>query len=149
MKLFWFLVGGWITVLELYPGFSLYRGLYEFAQYSFYGNYMGTDGMRWRDLSDRENGMKEVWIIMAVEWFVVLFLAYYLDQAVSSSGSVRHPLVFFQSGRKKLSSRRMPSLQRQDSKVILQMDKPDVGQEVSLSCNYQSALFFIFTLCNY
>ncbi|KAM5570708.1 ABC transporter A family member 7-like [Rosa sericea] len=121
---------GWITVLELYPGFTLYRGLYEFAQYSFNGNYMGTDGMRWRDLSDRENGMKEVWIIMAVEWFVVLFLAYYLDQAVSSSGSVKYPLFFFQSGRKKLSSRRMRSLQRQESEVLIQTDKPDVGQEM-------------------
>ncbi|XP_068308111.1 ABC transporter A family member 7-like isoform X2 [Pyrus communis] len=50
---------GWIIVLELYPGFSLYRGLYEFAQYSFNGNYMGTDGMRWGDLSDSKNGMTE------------------------------------------------------------------------------------------
>ncbi|XP_068306130.1 ABC transporter A family member 7-like isoform X2 [Pyrus communis] len=50
---------GWIIVLELYPGFSLYRGLYEFAQYSFNGNYMGTDGMRWGDLSDSDNGMAE------------------------------------------------------------------------------------------
>ncbi|XP_050379018.1 ABC transporter A family member 7-like isoform X3 [Argentina anserina] len=121
---------GWITVLELYPGFSLYRGLYEFAQYSFIGNYMGTDGMRWRDLSDKQNGMKEVWIIMAVEWFVVLFIAYYLDQAVSSSGSVKYHLRFFQNGKKKLSSWRMRSFQRQDSKVLFQMDKPDVGQEM-------------------
>lgn len=127
-----FVVGGWITVLELYPGFSLYRGLYEFGQYSFNGNYMGTDGMRWGDLSDRDNGMKEVWIIMVVEWFVVLFLAYYVDQAGSSSGSVKCPSFFFQSARKKLSSRRMRSLQRQESNVLIQMEKPDVGQEVTL-----------------
>ncbi|KAK9925975.1 hypothetical protein M0R45_023231 [Rubus argutus] len=121
---------GWITVLELYPGFSLYRGLYEFGQYSFNGNYMGTDGMRWGDLSDRDNGMKEVWIIMVVEWFVVLFLAYYVDQAGSSSGSVKCPSFFFQSASKKLSSRRMRSLQRQESNVLIQMEKPDVGQEM-------------------
>ncbi|KAL3528350.1 hypothetical protein ACH5RR_007672 [Cinchona calisaya] len=59
---------GWIIVMELYPGFSLYRGLYEFAQYAFEGDYMGTVGMRWKNLSDRRNGMKEVLIILSIEW---------------------------------------------------------------------------------
>ncbi|KAF2315949.1 hypothetical protein GH714_040744 [Hevea brasiliensis] len=59
---------GWIIVLELYPGFSLYRGLYEFSQYTFTGNAMGTHGMRWGNLSDSKNGMRQVLIIMFVEW---------------------------------------------------------------------------------
>ncbi|KAH0942807.1 hypothetical protein HID58_002444 [Brassica napus] len=42
----------WIVALELYPGFSLYRGLYEFSQYASRGN-----GMKWQDLSD--SGMGE------------------------------------------------------------------------------------------
>ncbi|XP_056170526.1 ABC transporter A family member 7-like isoform X5 [Syzygium oleosum] len=118
---------GWIIVMELYPGFSLYRGLYELAQYSFTGNYMGTHGMRWGDLSDSENGLKEVLIIMVVEWLVVLFVAYCIDQ-VTSSGSGTMSL--FQRFRKKHpSSFRRPSLQRQGSKVFVQMEKSDVSQE--------------------
>lgn len=118
----------WIIVMELYPGFSLYRGLYEFSQASFTGNSLGTHGMRWGDLSNSVNGMKEVLIIMVVEWFVVIFAAYYIDQVVSS-GSGKSPLFFLQKFRKKPPSLRNPSLQRQGSKVFVQMEKPDVSQE--------------------
>ncbi|XP_027125730.1 ABC transporter A family member 7 isoform X1 [Coffea arabica] len=118
---------GWIIVMELYPGFSLYRGLYEFAQYAFAGNYMGTDGMRWKDLNDSKNGMKEVLVIMFIEWWVVLLIAFYVDQVKSSGKS---PTFFLQNFRKKpLSSFRKPSLQRQGSKVFVGMEKPDVLQE--------------------
>ncbi|RVW29125.1 ABC transporter A family member 8 [Vitis vinifera] len=58
----------WIIVMELYPAFSLYRGIYELAQYSLMGSATGTQGMQWRDLSDPENGMRDVCIIMMVEW---------------------------------------------------------------------------------
>ncbi|EEF52146.1 abc transporter, putative [Ricinus communis] len=120
---------GWIIVLELYPGFTLYRGLYEFSEYAFTGNAMGTDGMRWGDLSDGKNGMKDVLIIMTIEWLVGLFVAFYIDQ-VSSSGSSKSPLFFLQNFRKKRPiSFRRPSLRRQGSKVFVDMDKPDVTQE--------------------
>ncbi|XP_050255380.1 ABC transporter A family member 7-like [Quercus robur] len=118
----------WIIVMELYPGFSLYRGLYEFSQASFTGNSLGTHGMRWGDLSNSVNGMKEVLIIMVVEWLVVIFVAYYIDQVVSS-GSGKSPLFFLQKFQKKPPSLRNPSLQRQGSKVFVQMEKPDVSQE--------------------
>ncbi|XP_052175701.1 ABC transporter A family member 7-like isoform X2 [Diospyros lotus] len=124
---------GWIIVMELYPGFSLYRGLYEFAQYAFTGNYMGIDGMRWRDLSDSNNGMKDVLIIMFVEWLLVLFVSYYIDRVVSSGhGFGRGPLFFLEAFRKKpfsSSSTRRPRFERQGSKVFVQMEKPDVAQE--------------------
>ncbi|XP_024025302.1 ABC transporter A family member 7 [Morus notabilis] len=118
----------WIIVMELYPGFALYRGLYEFAQYSYNGNYLGTDGMRWKNLSDGENGMKDVFIIMVVEWLLVLFVAYYVDK-IASSG--KRPLFFLQSLRKKKgSSFKVPSLRKQGSlKVTVEMDKLDVVQE--------------------
>ncbi|KAG6683458.1 hypothetical protein I3842_12G014200 [Carya illinoinensis] len=119
---------GGIIAMELYPGFALYRGLYEFSQASFTGDFLGTNGMRWGDLSDSVNGMAEVMIIMFVEWFVVIFLAFYVDQVVSS-GSGKSPLFFLQIFRKNTSSFRRPSLQRQDSKVFVQMEKPDVLQE--------------------
>ncbi|KAK4394441.1 ABC transporter A family member 7 [Sesamum angolense] len=105
----------------------LYRGLYEFSQYSFNGNYMGTDGMRWKDLNDSDNGMREVFIIIAVEWLVVLGVAYYADQVVSSG---RSPLFFLRRHQKNFSSSfRKPSLLRQGSKVFVQMEKLDVQQE--------------------
>ncbi|KAK7411461.1 hypothetical protein VNO78_02894 [Psophocarpus tetragonolobus] len=120
---------GWIIVMELYPGFALYRGLYEFSQYAFNGDALGTDGMRWGDLNDSTNGMKEVLIIMFVEWLLVLLLAYYLDQ-VLSSGSRKSPLFFLKRFQKKPhSSFRKPSIQRQKSKVLVQIEKPDVTQE--------------------
>lgn len=119
--------------MELYPGFSLYRGLYEFSQYSFTGNYMGTKGMRWNDLSDSSNGLAEVLIIMIVEWLLVLLVAYYIDQ-VTSSGSGKGLLFFLEKFRKRQpSSFRKPSLRRQGSKVFVQMEKPDVSEEVTVS----------------
>ncbi|KAJ0049063.1 hypothetical protein Pint_15240 [Pistacia integerrima] len=82
---------GWIIVMELYPGFSLYRGLYEFGQYSFRGHNMGIDGMRWADLADSGNGMREILIIMLIEWLLVLAIAYYIDKIVLS-GSAKGPM---------------------------------------------------------
>jgi len=116
--------------MELYPGFSLFRGFYEFSQYAFKGNYLGTDGMRWKDLSDGKNGMKEVLIIMLVQWLVFLFLGYYVDQ-IASSG--KDPLCFMWHSRKRPSpSSRKHSFRRQGSKVFVQMEKPDVAQEVNV-----------------
>lgn len=124
-------LGGWIIVMEIVPGFSLYRGLYEFTQYAFMGDNMGTSGMRWKDLSDSQNGMRNVLIIMTVEWLVLLPAAYYLDQ-VASSGIRRGPLFFLQYFQKKPSpSFRKPSLKQQESKVFVEMERPDVAQEVS------------------
>ncbi|KAI8528923.1 hypothetical protein RHMOL_Rhmol12G0185800 [Rhododendron molle] len=124
---------GWVIVMELYPGFSLYRGLYEFSQYAFSGSTMGTHGMRWGDLSDSDNGMKDALIIMSEEWLVVLSVAYYIDLVVSSGGGVgRSPLFFLKNFRKKLlssSSLRKSSFGLQGPKVLIEMDKPDVAQE--------------------
>ncbi|XP_010665306.1 ABC transporter A family member 10 isoform X3 [Vitis vinifera] len=89
----------WIIVMELYPAFSLYRGIYELAQYSLMGSATGTQGMQWRDLSDPENGMRDVCIIMMVEWLVVLFIAYDIDQQRISSrnGVTARVLLFLQN----------------------------------------------------
>ena len=123
--------------MELYPGFALYRGLYEFAQFALNGNSWGADGMRWQDLSVSTNGMKEVLIIMSVEWIVVLFVAYYIDQ-VFSSGSGKSPLFFLKGFQKK------PTIQRQRSKVLAQMEKPDVIQEVNFTCVECMYAYYMF-----
>ncbi|KAK6924978.1 ABC transporter-like, ATP-binding domain, partial [Dillenia turbinata] len=120
----------WITVMELYPGFSLYRGLNEFANYSFRGNYMGNRGMQWKDLSDSTNGMKEVLIIMLVEWILVLIVAIFVDQVLSpGSGISRGPIYFLKSFKKKTTSSRNPSVRRQESEVFVEMNKVDVALE--------------------
>ena len=77
-KGYFFVAEMWVMIMELYPGFSLHRGIYEFAQYA-----QLKGGMRWEDLNDSENGMIDVLIIMFVEWLVVLFVAYSLDGDVS------------------------------------------------------------------
>ncbi|XP_011047162.1 PREDICTED: ABC transporter A family member 7-like [Populus euphratica] len=120
---------GWVIFMELYPGFALYRGLYEFAEYSSSGIAMGTGGMKWGNLSASENGMRDVMIIMLLEWLALLFIAYYVDQ-VLSSGSGKNPKYLLQKFRKKRpSSFRKPSMGRPGSKVFVDMDKPDVIQE--------------------
>ncbi|CAL9048514.1 unnamed protein product [Musa banksii] len=118
----------WIIVMELIPGFSLYRGLYELSQYSFKGDQMGTSGMQWRDLNDRQNGMKDVLIIMFVEWLVFLPVAYYLDKVLG--GIRKDPLFLLNYFQKKSrSSQRKPSLQRQGSEVLVKIYSTDVSQE--------------------
>ncbi|KAH9623722.1 hypothetical protein KSS87_006304 [Heliosperma pusillum] len=121
----------WVIVMELYPGFSLFRGLYELGQYSYIGALMNTDGMRWKNLSDSENGMKEVLIIMFLEWLLLLPVAFYIDQAGSSGrGMIKNTLVYFRNFRKKsMSVSRKPSLRKQGSKVFVEMEKADVVQE--------------------
>lgn len=133
--------------MELVPGFSLFRGLYEFAQYSFIGAYEGTDGMKWKNLSDKDNGLTTVWAIQVVEWFLFMLLALYLDQVVvSSSGVKKHPLFLFNkcfksrrpqegSGRS-MSKTGSPRWSRSGSSpksgvFPINMEKADVAQEVS------------------
>ncbi|KAJ7956361.1 ABC transporter A family protein [Quillaja saponaria] len=111
----------WIMAVELYPGFSLYRGIYELGQNA------NANGMRWKDLTDSTNGMKEVLMVMLLEWLGILFIAYCKDQVVSS-GSWNCPFFLTQKSEKKdISSIRKPSFQKQD--VLVPMEKHDVAQE--------------------
>ncbi|XP_028209285.1 ABC transporter A family member 7-like isoform X2 [Glycine soja] len=118
---------GWIIVMEFYPGFALYRGLYELAQFSFQGSSSGSGGMKWQNLSESTNGMKEVLIIMFVEWIVMLFAAFYVDQ-VLLSGSRKSPLFYLKGFQKRPPFQKLDA-QMQGSKVFSQTEKPDVIQE--------------------
>ncbi|XP_024530471.1 ABC transporter A family member 8 isoform X2 [Selaginella moellendorffii] len=114
-----------IFLLELLPGFSLYRGLYEFAQYALVGGKQGTHGMRWKNIHDRENAFKQVVTIMAVELPIFTILALYLDQVVSSgSGLKRHPLFFL----KRYFPRPQENIISRVSEEGEQ--KPDIAREV-------------------
>lgn len=114
----------WIILLELYPGFSLYRGLYEFGNYASEAKILDTDGMRWENLNDSMNGMRDVLVIMVCEWAVLLLVSFYLDQVVTCGKS---PLFFLP--KKSGAALRIPSLTRQESKAFGDTEKPDVAQE--------------------
>lgn len=122
---------GWILVMEIVPGFSLYRGLYELGQYAFSGSSMGATGMTWRSMKDPLNGMRDVLTIMSVEWALLLILAFYLDQASLLGDSVtKNPFSCFRCLQKKHApSLHEPSFSQQDSKVVLNMEKSDVALE--------------------
>ncbi|KAL1210258.1 ABC transporter A family member 3 [Cardamine amara subsp. amara] len=116
----------WIFVMELFPGFSLYRGLYEFSQNAYQGNLNGTNRMKWKDFSDTE--MAEVFYIIIVEWFIALIAAYYIDKISSSR---KDPLCFLKNLNffKNSPSSQRPSLGKQISAVSVEMEKIDVIQE--------------------
>ncbi|KAK2664002.1 hypothetical protein Ddye_002576 [Dipteronia dyeriana] len=120
----------WVMVLELYPGFALYRGLYEFRQYATKASFLGIEGMKWADLSESGNGMLEVLIIMFFEWWVLLIVAYYIDQMVSSGGA-KGPLFFLQKSQANPPSFQTAiiSMKRNGSEVFVEIEKPDVREE--------------------
>ncbi|KAK7292226.1 hypothetical protein RIF29_08002 [Crotalaria pallida] len=105
-----------IMVMELYFGFALYRGLSEFGESAIKG-----EGMRWADLSDSTNGLKEVLILMFVEWIVVLFVAYYIDHGRGKSAKGDQ--------KKSPSSVNKPTSRKEGYKSLVHLEKPDVMQE--------------------
>ncbi|KAF5178760.1 Abc transporter a family member [Thalictrum thalictroides] len=110
-----------ILLMELFPFFSLLRGLYDLEDSSDPSNLLNV-GMKWEDMNDRLIGMKEVLIVMSIEWCVFLILTFYLDQVVSTgSGVKKHPLFFLQIFQKK-----RPNKPRQES---VEMEKPDILNE--------------------
>lgn len=112
--------GHWVILMELYPGFSLYRGLLELGLYASIG------GLKWNRVSKGKSAMREVLIIIVLEWLVVLLVAYYIDQTFAAGSCVPKNLLFFL---KRFRSRSNP--QKHASKAHVQLDKPDVQKEVS------------------
>lgn len=114
----------WVIVMEIVPGFSLYRGIYEFSQYSLFGTTLETSGMRWADLNDSDNGMKAIMILMSIEWLVLLLFSYNLDKA----GSVYDMITLCTRKKPSLRNRR-PSVQLGKSDVTIETEKLDVFHE--------------------
>lgn len=52
------------------------RGLYEFGEYSFLGVYRNTAGFTNESFNDKGNGMAAVLIILLLEWFIFVPLAW-------------------------------------------------------------------------
>ncbi|KAL1210259.1 ABC transporter A family member 4 [Cardamine amara subsp. amara] len=114
----------WIFVMQLYPGLSLYRGLYEFSEYALKKTLNGSDGMKWKHFSD--SAMDEVFYIIIIEWFLTLIAAYYMDRV---SSYAKYPFVFLKNPFKKSPSPKMHSFRRQGSAVSIEMEKLDVIEE--------------------
>ncbi|PKU86162.1 ABC transporter A family member 6 [Dendrobium catenatum] len=122
----------WLVVIELVPGLSLHRGLYEFGQYAFTGDSTNTSGMHWGNLGDSMNGLKNVLLTMTIEWLLLLLLAHYLDQISSFSVGRRNPGFNLKCiDKKDLLSSVKSMLQRQSSKVFIGIDRPDVAKEMT------------------
>ncbi|KAK8940164.1 ABC transporter A family member 7 [Platanthera guangdongensis] len=120
-----------IEAMELFPGFSLYRGLYELAQYPYHAESIGGTRMSWLESISDNQGMRTVLIIMVVEWVAFMLIAYYLDHVVSSGRGVRkHPLWFLPQLHGKQDCKR----QRQGYDVLINMDRPDVAREGEIVC---------------
>lgn len=139
--------------MELYPGFALYRGLYELGQYSFNASFLGTKGMQWGNLNDQGNGIKEIFIIMAVEWFVFLVAAYYIDQVKSPGTGIRRSSFFFLDiFRRKSSyssSRNISNVVNQEPEVSVEGEKADVKQEVSFPYIFHINLVSVITYLSF
>ncbi|RLN05065.1 hypothetical protein C2845_PM13G11640 [Panicum miliaceum] len=116
----------WLVIMELVPGFSLYRGIYELSEYAAAGRNMGKHGMRWADLNDPVNGMKDVLILMSTEWIILLLVAFLLDHRPAWQ-----PLFLFGflSTKHSSPSEKPNKLKRGSRKVHVDMTKPDVFLE--------------------
>lgn len=110
---------------------SLYRGLDELFNFSEAAFEMGAYGMRWQSLRDENSGLREVLIIMSAEWLVFLLMAYCTERFLSAGTCFfRSPLSIFRSSQERPPSFRRPTLQVQESRVIVQVDNQDIDQEI-------------------
>lgn len=126
-----FLSGSWITLLELFPPFSLYRIVYEFSQSALLVSDMGSTGMQWSDLSDTKNGMRSVLTIMILEWILFMLLSFYLDHFGSVQNGIRKALLLLHSHRaaKRSSAAQQQTVQIQEFKASVEMERADVIKE--------------------
>ncbi|GFR42619.1 hypothetical protein Agub_g3550 [Astrephomene gubernaculifera] len=86
---------GYLAAVELVPGFALYRGLFEFSEYSIRSILGDSGGLTWAQLGEPGNGLRGAWALLAAEWPVFMLLGWYLEQVVGSgTGMRRHPLFF-------------------------------------------------------
>jgi ABC-type multidrug transport system ATPase subunit len=86
----------WVAdVMQIIPAFSLFRGLYELAQYAFLADRNQGQGLTWNKMLDPDCGMAQVWFYLLVEWAVLPLIAYWLEQVTGAgTGVKRHPLFF-------------------------------------------------------
>ena len=124
--------------MELLPAFSLYRIVYEFSRFERHGNYMASSGIQWTDMTNPENGLAGVLIIMVLEWFVFLLLTFYLDHFHSFKDGMKKAAVFVRSriNGNHVETAQQQNIQLQEFIASVELERTDVIKEVC------SALFF-------
>ncbi|GJN03421.1 hypothetical protein PR202_ga20865 [Eleusine coracana subsp. coracana] len=123
----------WLVMMELVPGFSLYRGIYELAEYASEGRNMGKPGMQWVDLNDPVNGMKDVLVLISVEWIILLLVAFLLAHRPTWQ-----PLFLFGflSTKHSSPSRKPDKLKRNRRKVVKRFLKvKEMGMRNMIICH--------------
>ncbi|XP_020257438.1 ABC transporter A family member 7-like [Asparagus officinalis] len=110
----------WVLIMEIFPGFSLFRGIYELYDSSLSAS-VGASSMQWRDLDDSSNGMKVLMILMSVEWLVLLLFAFFLDKV-----GIGNTLCFWRCFQNMSSS---SSNKPGESVVLNEMTKDDIAHE--------------------
>jgi len=102
--------------------------------------------MRWSDLNDHTNGMRDVLIIIILEWMVFLPIAFYFDHA-ASVGHTSSPLSTIKRFLKKdRTSRRITFNEIADKDVHVEMEKLDIIAEVSFLIFSHLFCFFLHTV---
>jgi len=93
--------------------------------------------MRWSDLNDHTNGMRDVLIIIILEWLVLLPVAYYFDHASSVGHRSSLLSIIKHLLKKDPTSRRKTVNDIADKDVHIEMEKLDIIKEVSfLLCSH-------------
>ncbi|CAO2037648.1 unnamed protein product [Urochloa humidicola] len=111
-----------IMLLEFFPPFSLYRIIYELSPPPATGFYSDFSGVQLGDLSDPENVILVLLIIMVLEWATFLFLTLYLDDFGCLQNGIRQ-LVTGSRPDGRLST------QPQEFEASIEIDRTDIMRE--------------------
>ena len=111
--------GSLITLMEFFPPFSLYRIIYELSPPPATGFYSDFSGVQLGDLSNPENGILVLVIIMVLEWATFLFLTLYFDE-----------FGCLQNGMRSRQALQRPSTHPQQSEASIEIDRTDIMREV-------------------
>ncbi|KXZ54601.1 hypothetical protein GPECTOR_4g666 [Gonium pectorale] len=84
------------TLLEAFPSFALFRGLWEMSQYAFLADANGGQGLTWPRLRDPDNGMAVAWALLAGVTVWCVWCAWYWGQVFGPDdlGVRCHPFFF-------------------------------------------------------
>ncbi|CAL4970641.1 unnamed protein product [Urochloa decumbens] len=116
-----------IMLMEFFPPFSLYRIIYELSPPPATGFYSDFSGVQLGDLSDPENGILVLLIIMVLEWVTFLFLTLYLDDFGCLQNGIRKLLTGSRpdgSGQ----TQKLPT-QPQEFEASIEIDRTDIMRE--------------------
>ncbi|WVZ77360.1 hypothetical protein U9M48_025238 [Paspalum notatum var. saurae] len=117
-----------ITLMEFFPPFSLYRIIYELSPPPATGFYSDFSGVHLGDLSDTENGILVLLIIMLFEWATFLFLTLYLDEFGCFQNGIRK-LVQASHPDRNHQAIQKPSTQPQEFEASIEIDRTDILRE--------------------